>query len=651
MNSSLRKCSVVITAMLLLGCSIVTAAESNTVILTAASDSVDPTEFMEYFVDPEGTLTASNNLEMDFSAIESGGINFGFTSDKIWLRFEVRNSSPQVINKLLATQSRFMRPLEIYQIHNDSSIDRLLFNDETQKFGERPIPELRFLAVEFSLDAFESSVFLIRFGAGGQASMNFEIRSREVALAEQYRATVGISIYISVLLALILVNFFHYLAVRQIAYLVYVFYESLNLIYVSHMEGFTWQYLWPNLPQLNADATPAIAAMGLVMGNVFGMVFLQSWKYAPRLHKVLLFFLALSAITLLITLFFSNRLGNQLTAPLLPICMLLNVIIAAVSIRGGHYLARYFFVAWSMFAVMAAIWSGTILGFVSVDFNILTVYKVVIAAQAFILSMGLADQVRRLNNQYVQSQSSLIESLQGRLNDAKERVLLERKNEDTMLQLLQKSKLLATTSHDINQPLQSLRIALSSLSKESIDVESTKRLGRTLDHMESVLGTALDDASDDLKKTAEHTAARSILAGSLVAEVIAAFYDQAEEKGLNLRAHKSEIIVVTRVVPLKRCLMNLVSNAIQATDKGGILLGVRRSGEKVAFQVFDTGRGIAEDSIEDSRQLLAQGSDSTGHGLGLAIASEICEEYGWELAIKSVVGRGSKFEILIPARV
>lgn len=627
------------------------AAESSPLLLNQDQESVSIGDAIDYILDPGDELDISDVMEMNFSRLQDGDIDFGFTTDKIWLRFSVTNSSTESLDRILRTNARFMRPLEIFLVRGDSSIQRLLYNDETQKFNERPLPELRYIATEFSLEPLETATFLIRFGSGGRAAMDLDISSREQALAEQYSASLGITLFSAILLTLILVNFFHYLAVRQLAYLFYIFYESFNVLYVSHMEGFTWQYLWPNLPQWNDDATPIIASIGVIIGNLFAMIFLEARKYTPRLHKLFLCLIALSTLALIITLIAGNRLGNQITASLLPLSLLLSLLTAAIAVRKGHYLARYFLVAWAMFAVGAAIWSGTILGIFSVTFDVMSLYKLTIATQAIILSMGLADQIRRINSQYLETQDELIENLQGRLEDAKERLQLERENEKNMLQLLQKSRQLATTSHDINQPIQSLRLSLKALDLKSDNKETTAQLNKTLDHMESILGDALDEASIDLKKSSENSNIQSLVIGNLIKDVVSQFAGQARKNNLKLRGFESKMIIVTRELSLKRCLMNLVSNALNNTKTGGVLFGARRRGDKILLQVYDTGKGMSSEEIKSMMEPLAKGGQSTGHGLGLAIITETCAEYGWDFSIQSKENNGSCFTIAVPIRV
>lgn len=634
--------------LFILGCPLA-LSQQNVLSLSGDEQSRNISPYTTYLRDPTRTLTVKQVLAQEFAALPEGRTAFGYTSDLIWLRFALENASEQTLVRLLRTNARFMRPLEIYRLDNGNP-RRVFHNDETQNFSDRPLPALRFLAHEFSLQPGQQSQFLIRFGAGGQAAMAMDIVPLEAALAEQTRASVGIALFVATLLTLILVNFFHYLAVRRLAYLIYVFYEAFHIVYISHLEGFTFQYVWPSLPDWNADATPLIAAGGLVIGNLFAMVFLDVRRHAPILARLFQAFMVMAGVAFFATLLVSSRVGNQMLTPLLPASLGLSLIAAAVMVRQGHYLARYFLVAWSLFAVGGLTWSGTLLGWFNLDVNVLTVYKVTIAIQAIVLSMGLADQFRRLQNQYNQTQASLIESLESRLKESRARLQLEIDNEQAMSALLEKSKQLAAASHDINQPIQSLRLAVEALDTQTEDKEATARLHRTLSHMESVLGSTLDVASQEIREGERKRALKSIVAGHLLRDLRDEFQAIATRKSLEIRAFDSQAVLVIRDQPLRRCLANLVSNALNNTDAGGILLGTRRRAGRLLFQVFDTGRGFASDETAEMLQPLARGATSTGHGLGLTIVREICEEYGWRLAIDSTPGAGSCVSIAVPVR-
>ena len=83
--------------------------------------------------------------------------------------------------------------------------------------------------------------------------------------------------------------------------------------------------------------------------------------------------------------------------------------------------------------------------------------------------------------------------------------------------------------------------------------------------------------------------------GHLLGRIETTFAAAAREKGLRLRVVPSSAWVRTDAILLERILLNLVSNAIRYTSRGGIIVGCRRRGDSVRLEVWDSGIGLAED--------------------------------------------------------
>ncbi|MFO1046976.1 MAG: ATP-binding protein [Geminicoccaceae bacterium] len=103
---------------------------------------------------------------------------------------------------------------------------------------------------------------------------------------------------------------------------------------------------------------------------------------------------------------------------------------------------------------------------------------------------------------------------------------------------------------------------------------------------------------------------------------------------------------------LARVLMNLVSNAIRYTNRGGVLIGVRRRrGQEVRLDIVDSGVGIPADQqrevFEEFRRLETD-SRERGCGLGLAIVERIARMLGHPVSVWSAPGRGSRFSLELP---
>lgn len=105
---------------------------------------------------------------------------------------------------------------------------------------------------------------------------------------------------------------------------------------------------------------------------------------------------------------------------------------------------------------------------------------------------------------------------------------------------------------------------------------------------------------------------------------------------------------------LQQVLVNLVNNAVKFTDKGGVDVYIYKVNEQHwGFDVTDTGQGIALDDqkhiFDPFRQL--EGTVTRSHGgigLGLAIVKRLVELMGGQIFLKSIVGQGSTFTIVLP---
>ena len=216
-----------------------------------------------------------------------------------------------------------------------------------------------------------------------------------------------------------------------------------------------------------------------------------------------------------------------------------------------------------------------------------------------------------------------------------------------------KSLFLASASHDLRQPLNAMQMYIAALQSKVKD----KEILRIIEDINSVsistarLLNALLDVSE-LEVGAIKPRFESFSVNNMLISIFQSFLPLAKDKGLNFRVVPSSLYVRSDPALLERILGNFMSNAIRYTNKGSVLIGCRKRGDKVVIEVWDTGCGISDDQMsliyEDFYQIENKERDrGKGLGLGLALAKRLSESLEHKIVSKSTFGSGSCFSVLV----
>ncbi|UTA46789.1 ATP-binding protein [Simiduia sp. 21SJ11W-1] len=218
-------------------------------------------------------------------------------------------------------------------------------------------------------------------------------------------------------------------------------------------------------------------------------------------------------------------------------------------------------------------------------------------------------------------------------------------------------QMLAGASHDLRQPLQAMAIFVDALKSTATQDQAplVKKLDLAIDNM-SQLFSSLLDYSRLQSKQSQNIEKSTVNLKDLINRVSHEFEAIANNKNLSMRFRLDNLAVLSHEVTIERILRNLLSNAIRYTNEGGVLIACRKRGEFISIDVYDTGIGIRPESMESIFQSYSQDNNRTeahkqGVGLGLAIVLRLIKLLGFDLEVKSRVGRGSLFRIRIPVAV
>lgn len=218
---------------------------------------------------------------------------------------------------------------------------------------------------------------------------------------------------------------------------------------------------------------------------------------------------------------------------------------------------------------------------------------------------------------------------------------------------LGKTRFLAAAGHDILQPLNAARLYCAALLESVGDGKVGDAVGNiesSLESVESILGAVLDISRLD---TGAMKPVDSVFKlDGLLRQVETDFQPLAAAKGLQLTIIPSTLAIHTDRNLFRRLVQNLVSNAIKYTRKGRVLVGVRRRGELLELQVWDTGIGIDDDKLNtvfrEFTRLEEGAREAQGLGLGLSIVDRIARVLRLEIQLQSRKGSGTRFSVILP---
>ena len=214
-----------------------------------------------------------------------------------------------------------------------------------------------------------------------------------------------------------------------------------------------------------------------------------------------------------------------------------------------------------------------------------------------------------------------------------------------------KSRFLAVASHDLRQPLHALGLFVQALQEAALPTyerQLVSNVRRSVDAMEELFEALLDISRLDAGAVRARTETFPLI--NLFERIRFEYGPVAQQKGLSFTVMPTSVYVRSDPALLARIVRNLVANAVRYTERGGVLLGCRRRGDRVRIDVWDTGRGIPEDKrrvvFQEFTQLDNPERDRRkGLGLGLAIVERLARLLGHEVQLRSVLGRGSVFSV------
>jgi signal transduction histidine kinase len=267
----------------------------------------------------------------------------------------------------------------------------------------------------------------------------------------------------------------------------------------------------------------------------------------------------------------------------------------------------------------------------------------------FLIDQLLAKQIQR--------QEELWQRANSHRRQAETASLLQLQNDELLNTVRLKDEFLNTVSQELRTPLTNMKTALTLLNSPSLKPPQRQRymelLVKECDRQSSLIRSLMDLMS--LDQMVEQATVHPLRLSEIVPGVVSTYQPLAEEKGVRLAYTVPENLPAISCVNqwVKQIVINLLHNGVKFTPRGGqVWVRAKQQGEYVQLEFKDTGIGIPPGEIPKIfdrfyrvRQTI---EDASGAGLGLTIVQQLLLHCGGSISVKSRIGEGSTFNVLLP---
>ena len=265
---------------------------------------------------------------------------------------------------------------------------------------------------------------------------------------------------------------------------------------------------------------------------------------------------------------------------------------------------------------------------------------------------SFSDEEIRILTAFASASANAIEK--ARLHD-RLRGIEEKLRQNEKLSVL--GLLAAEIAHEIRNPLTVMKMIYHALrldfSEDDPRAKDARVLGEKMDHLNRIVERILTFAKQGDPQW------ETVDVNILLDDLALLTRHKLKQHGIQLRRELGGDVprLEADATKLEQAFLNLTLNAIESMPDGGLLTirtsihgGVDEESSRVWIEFIDTGEGMSERSMAKAFSSVLDSQKPTGTGLGLAIVSRIIEAHSGEIKLKSALGKGTTFLVVLPTK-
>lgn len=618
-----------------------------------AVDLVPDTEFYaafdrcaEYLIDPSGALAAADlrTIADEFRPVATNHIDFGLTDARIWLRIELENRSGKPGVWRLDFNRQFMKSIDAYLATDAAAPAEVFSHNGDDRFDARPIKSTLLTQDIFVPDG--GATLFIAYASTSTTYLPVGIGSPE-AVVLRHASMDSINNFLNgALWAMIALALTMTPIVGARISLSFAFYIASGFLYVFTADGYAFRYLWPNSPGLNDRMNLALMLAMSAFALSFVRLLFDFHRTSPKFDRAVKTAAIVAGLFATASLFLTDFEWFMLAAySFIPACAVLQAAAGVVAFRRKAAGSTPYLIGG--LGVIASIGYATAAHLMPGRFNLddtLDFGHLVLVLECFVFAAAVVMrvlQIRRQRDAATQAELSLAQEQLALSTRLREREIEYGRAQEAARK---SNERLSAMSHDIQQPLVSLRAALSQFG--SRDEASIAQMHAAFDYLENLARRQLHAGGGEAPSPMSEV--ENFDVSTVLDNIHAMFRREAKEKGIAFAYERFSAEVRTDPVALMRALSNLVANAVKHMRKGEVRLFAENVEEGVRIVVADTGPGMNGEALAAAMMPYSKGEGSTGAGLGLALVRETAGAFGFDFSIRSTPGAGTHCFLTVP---
>lgn len=343
-----------------------------------------------------------------------GEINFGYTEEVHWFKFNLMNTSRSPLPRILEVSYPLLDHISVY-LFSANQLTHSFSSGDALPFDHRPIDHRYFLfPLEFASE--QEHVLYLRVQTSGALQVPLALWDERSFYVKDAKVNAVNFLYLGILLIMAAFNLMLFFLIRDSSFISYVFFVSCIAVLMASLFGYTYQYVLAEYPRFHEMLILLIVPLSQVSICVFTIRFLKLSLHSKFWCRLLMALIVIGMLSMIGALVLPYNLSTQISVVLMLPIAIAAMLAGVASWHTGSHSARLYTVAWVAILIGAACSVLNRLGLISSSFFVEYGIQLSTAAQTLLFSLALAARFNSERDARMKVQQEYVEEIHKRRN-------------------------------------------------------------------------------------------------------------------------------------------------------------------------------------------------------------------------------------------